>query len=69
MILVYRMSCSVVHREEQSECVAFAQVCPTGRSSDGLPLSVQVVGGKHCDCLTIAVAAQLERALGGWIRP
>jgi Asp-tRNA(Asn)/Glu-tRNA(Gln) amidotransferase A subunit family amidase len=35
---------------------------PTGRSGDGLPVGVQVVGGFGCDEVTIAVAIALEAA-------
>jgi fatty acid amide hydrolase 2 len=42
---------------------------PTGLSSRGLPLGVQVVGRRNDDARTIAVAAVLDDALGGWIPP
>jgi fatty acid amide hydrolase 2 len=42
---------------------------PLGLSSKGLPLGVQVVGRRDRDHVTIAVAMELERALGGWVRP
>ena len=42
---------------------------PLGLSRDGLPLGVQVVGGEGRDHVTIAVAQELERALGGWTMP
>lgn len=45
-----------------------ATVVPVGFDALGLPLSVQVVGRRGNDHLTIAVATALERALGGWIR-
>lgn len=44
-----------------------ATVVPVG-FSDGLPLGVQVIGRRGNDHLTIAVAAELERAFGGWRR-
>jgi fatty acid amide hydrolase 2 len=42
---------------------------PLGLGSKGLPLGVQVVGCRDRDHVTIAVALELERALGGWVRP
>jgi Asp-tRNA(Asn)/Glu-tRNA(Gln) amidotransferase A subunit family amidase len=41
---------------------------PAGFDAQGLPLSVQVVGRRGNDHLTIAVAQALEGALGGWTR-
>ena len=38
---------------------------PLGLSREGLPVGLQVVGAPYQDHLTIAVAAQLERGLGG----
>ncbi|XP_060781137.1 fatty-acid amide hydrolase 2-B [Neoarius graeffei] len=43
--------------------------CPLGLSEEGLPLGVQVVGGKLQDHLTLAVALYLEKAFGGWRNP
>jgi fatty acid amide hydrolase 2 len=42
---------------------------PLGLDEKGLPLGVQVVGRRDRDHVTIAVALELERALGGWVRP
>jgi fatty acid amide hydrolase 2 len=42
---------------------------PLGLSREGLPLGVQVVGGRGRDHLTIAAALELERTLGGWVPP
>src|SRR4051812_30502990 len=42
---------------------------PLGLSTKGLPLGVQVVGRRDRDHVTIAVALELERGLGGWIDP
>jgi fatty acid amide hydrolase 2 len=42
---------------------------PLGLSAEGLPLGVQVIAGRGRDHLTIAVALELERALGGWVPP
>ncbi|XP_019962836.1 fatty-acid amide hydrolase 2-B [Paralichthys olivaceus] len=43
--------------------------CPLGLGEEGLPLGVQVVGGKLQDHLTLAVALHLEKAFGGWRDP
>uniref|UniRef100_A0A2R5L8J4 Putative amidase n=2 Tax=Ornithodoros turicata TaxID=34597 RepID=A0A2R5L8J4_9ACAR len=43
--------------------------CPTGLSSAGLPLGVQVVGNMYKDHLCLAVAKEIERAFGGWVSP
>ncbi|XP_077597629.1 fatty-acid amide hydrolase 2-B [Stigmatopora nigra] len=43
--------------------------CPLGLNRDGLPLGVQVVGGKLQDRLPLAVALYLEKAFGGWREP
>jgi fatty acid amide hydrolase 2 len=42
---------------------------PLGLDSKGLPLGVQVVAGRDRDHVAIAVALELERAFGGWVRP
>ena len=42
---------------------------PLGLNSKGLPLGVQVVGRPGNDHVTIAVALELERAMGGWVPP
>jgi len=42
---------------------------PLGLDTQGLPLGIQVVGLPHHDHVTIAVAEELERAFGGWVRP
>ncbi len=42
---------------------------PLGLDRGGLPLGVQVVGAEGRDALTIAVARNLEDALGGWVPP
>ena len=46
-----------------------ATVVRVGTSSDGLPIGVQVVAGSHRDRTALAVAAQLESALGGYRVP
>ncbi|MGI8462137.1 MAG: amidase, partial [Solirubrobacterales bacterium] len=42
---------------------------PLGLGTRGLPLGVQVAAGPGRDHVSIAVAAELERALGGWVPP
>ena len=42
---------------------------PLGLDSRGLPLGVQVISKHGNDHVTIAVAMELERALGGWVPP
>lgn len=42
---------------------------PLGLGDDGLPLGVQVVAPFGRDDLSIAVAIELERAMGGWVPP
>jgi fatty acid amide hydrolase 2 len=42
---------------------------PLGLGKKGLPTGVQVVGRRDHDHVTIAVALELERALGGWVQP
>jgi Asp-tRNA(Asn)/Glu-tRNA(Gln) amidotransferase A subunit family amidase len=42
---------------------------PAGRDADGLPLSVQVIGRRDHDGDVLAIAGELETALGGWVRP
>ncbi|MFL5841348.1 MAG: hypothetical protein ACJ77Z_12950, partial [Thermoleophilaceae bacterium] len=42
---------------------------PLGLDSKGLPLGVQVVAGRDRDHVSIAVALELERTFGGWVRP
>jgi fatty acid amide hydrolase 2 len=42
---------------------------PLGLGGKGLPLGVQVVARRDRDHVTIAVALELERALGGWVPP
>lgn len=43
-------------------------VVPMGFNTHGLPLSVQVIGGRGHDHLTVAVASALEQDFGGWRR-
>ncbi len=42
---------------------------PMGLSRAGLPLGVQVAANHDRDHLSIAVALELERSLGGWVPP
>ncbi|MGE0790314.1 MAG: amidase [Sandaracinaceae bacterium] len=42
---------------------------PLGLERRGLPVGVQVVAAHGNDHLTLAVARELERALGGWVPP
>ena len=46
-----------------------ATAVPLGLDTQGLPLGVQVVSAHGNDHVTIAVAMELERAFGGWVRP
>ncbi len=44
-------------------------VVPVGRSKDGLPIGVQIVGRPYEEMLILAVARKLEEALGEWQAP
>jgi Asp-tRNA(Asn)/Glu-tRNA(Gln) amidotransferase A subunit family amidase len=46
-----------------------AVVVPAGRSPDGLPVAVQLIGRRGEDRTLIALAGRLETALGGWPDP
>ena len=46
-----------------------AVAVPAGRTADGLPIGVQVVGRRFAEGQVLAVAAVIERALGGYQRP
>jgi Asp-tRNA(Asn)/Glu-tRNA(Gln) amidotransferase A subunit family amidase len=46
-----------------------AAVVPVGRSPEGLPIGVQIVGRPFEDMLVLAVARKLEEALGPWQAP
>lgn len=46
-----------------------ATAIPLGLGSEGLPLGIQVVANHNQDRLCLAVAAELERAFGGWVAP
>ena len=42
---------------------------PLGLDRRGLPVGVQVAAGPGRDHVSIAVALELERVLGGWVPP
>jgi Asp-tRNA(Asn)/Glu-tRNA(Gln) amidotransferase A subunit family amidase len=42
---------------------------PMGRSPEGLPINVQLIGRPHEEELLLSVAAQLEHARGPWQAP
>jgi amidase len=42
---------------------------PIGRSGDGLPIGIQIVGGYLADRTTIAFAGLVEREFGGFAPP
>ena len=44
-------------------------VLPTGPSSDGLPIGVQVVGAPYRDRKTIECARQIAQEIGGFTPP
>ena len=44
-------------------------VVPAGRSMDGLPIGVQIVGRPFDETTVLAAAAIVEESLGGWQRP
>lgn len=43
--------------------------CPLGLDSQKLPLGIQCVAGHSRDRLCLAVAQEIERAMGGWVPP
>jgi len=46
-----------------------AAVVPAGRSPEGLPIGVQIVGRPHEEEVILAIAEKIESALGGRQRP
>lgn len=46
-----------------------ATTVPAGRSREGLPVGVQVIGRPFDDEAVLAAASIIEAALGGWVRP
>ncbi len=65
----------VTYEQAFTSCVIFnlfgnpSVVVPTGRSAEGLPIGVQLVGRPFEDQLVLAVAGKLEEALGPWQAP
>ena len=65
----------VTYEQAFTSCVIFnlfgnpSVVVPVGRSAEGLPISVQLVGRPFEDQLVLAVAGKLEEALGPWQAP
>ncbi|CAF3277487.1 unnamed protein product [Rotaria socialis] len=43
--------------------------CPLGLDSKQLPLGIQCVAARGHDNLTLAVAQEIEQAMGGWVPP
>jgi Asp-tRNA(Asn)/Glu-tRNA(Gln) amidotransferase A subunit family amidase len=46
-----------------------AVVVSAGRSSEGLPIGVQVIGRPFAEATVLAAASIIEEALGGWQPP
>jgi Asp-tRNA(Asn)/Glu-tRNA(Gln) amidotransferase A subunit family amidase len=46
-----------------------AVTVPAGRSNEGLPIGVQIIGRPQCEQDVLAAATIVERALGGWQPP
>lgn len=42
---------------------------PLGRDRNGLPVGFSVIAAPHQDRLCLCVAAELEKAFGGWTFP
>jgi amidase len=42
---------------------------PAGRSREGLPIGVQIIGQPFAEGVVLAAASIIEAALGGWVRP
>lgn len=42
---------------------------PMGLGREGLPVGLQVIGGRNQDRLCLAVAKELEQVFGGWVEP
>ena len=42
---------------------------PLGLGQKGVPLGIQVAAAHDNDRLTLAVAKELERQFGGWVKP
>ena len=52
-----------------SVCGLPATVVPAGRTPQGLPVGVQIVGGRGADSKTLAVAQAIEENLLGFTPP
>ena len=65
----------VTYEQAFTSCVIFnlfgnpSVVVPVGRSAEGLPIGVQLVGRPFEDQLVLAVGGKLEEALGPWQAP
>jgi Asp-tRNA(Asn)/Glu-tRNA(Gln) amidotransferase A subunit family amidase len=46
-----------------------AAVVPVGRSSEGLPIGVQIITRPWEEELALAIAAAIEEECGGWQKP
>jgi Asp-tRNA(Asn)/Glu-tRNA(Gln) amidotransferase A subunit family amidase len=46
-----------------------AAAVPVGRTPDGLPIGVQVIGRRYREMEVLAIAKELEEGFGGWIEP
>jgi len=46
-----------------------AAAVPVGRTDDGLPIAVQVIGRRYREMEVLAIAREIEEACGGWIEP
>jgi amidase len=46
-----------------------ATAIPVGRSTEGLPIGIQVMGAAYDDRTTIAFAGLVEREFGGFVPP
>jgi Asp-tRNA(Asn)/Glu-tRNA(Gln) amidotransferase A subunit family amidase len=46
-----------------------AACVPVMRSDAGLPVGVQLIGRRGSERTLLALAGELERRLGGWLRP
>ncbi len=42
---------------------------PVGRTPEGLPIGVHIIGRPFEDEAVLAAASVIEEALGGWVRP
>jgi fatty acid amide hydrolase 2 len=43
--------------------------CPLGLDKQQLPLGIQCIAARGHDQLTLAVAQEIEQAMGGWVSP